>query len=564
MAMLFDTFATGLKEIDSLRTKRSRRNGFVEFLSGAFPWPPATASGQNNISDQRPEEAQKSNFDSKEESILEELIAAIYLCQGHIAVSYRKRRMGKRSYRQVLTEFQSIRSKHKDRLVSDVYKCLNGMADQIETWLNNKERIPAQLVDLVTEMDIVERDRLARILAGPWYHEEWLIGFLATHYSAGIGAPRKIEEVYRTTLPDLGLIARLLWMGRSDGFWNLVTSAPHPGLPLKPEKINRFDSPDLAWPHTGPCYVQPKYDGWQIQIHKYGDKIWLFGRDQEELTEQFPEVVEACRVQLTPASVILDCEIIGIDTQSNRVLSFEETLMASRHRAIVFDILLLDGKDFRREPYSSRRTQLLKLLPIDDVLTISSVEETFVTTQKQLQDVFERWAADERFEGIVVKRGDKRYSVAGKSDGKWKIKNYLSLDLVVLGYRVSPKGLPMLLAGAWDEKLERLVPVGQVPGNRISPKYAETVLSICKSLAVESKPSVVAPSVTPRVWMEPKMVIEVRTNGLRVRDTDYFNADCSRLDTDDLTTFRARPDKSPEDTDPLSEFLALRMAPGHR
>ncbi|GIK37988.1 MAG: hypothetical protein BroJett011_18210 [Chloroflexota bacterium] len=544
--MLFKEFAV------QLLSQGEQRDTFIELFKEIFPWS-KSATFSNEVT---------------AESNLSELVASIYLCQGRFGATYRKRRPGKLNKEKALDQFQQISTIPKQRYLAEVYNTLKNAAPWIELWLDDKGSMPEQVKELVTEMaSQEEREFLGRVLTGPWYEDEWLLAFLA-QYASISGVDRKtcqkrIERVYRTTLSDLGYIAGLLWKDPKNGFWNVEESVPLPGLPLKLEKIGRLDTPDLAWPLTGPCYVQPKYDGWQIQIHKDGENVWLFGRDQEDLTGQFPDIVEACRIQLSPESVILDGEIIGFD-HKNELLPLEQVLAASKRKVAVFDVLLLDGQDYRGLNYGRRRAKLKGLLPIGETATIFAVEEDVAKSPDELTKIYNKWIEDKRFEGVIVKRPDREYTTTGPNDGKWKIKNYISLDLVVVGYRLSRTGLPMLFVGAWDENRKNLITISnEVSGVKLPRKLASKLLDELKEMEVKDKPSHVISDVAPMKWVMPELVVEVYINGRRVRDKRFVHADYSKLpDFAGMRTFRKRPDNVAEDADTLTEFFNLPLAPG--
>lgn len=548
--MLFKEFAV------QLLSQGEQRDTFIELFNKIFPWPKSTT------------------FDKevRPESNLSELVAAIYLCQGRFGATYRKHRPGKLNKEKVLDQFQQISTIPKQRHLAEVYNSLKNAASWIELWLDGRGRMPEHVKELVTEMaSQEEREFLGRVLTGPWYEDEWLVTFLVANHPSVISqpkafqetAPKIIEDVYRTTLPDLGEIARLLWKDPKDGFWNVEESIPLPGLPLKPEKIGLLEIPDLAWPLTGPCYVQPKYDGWQIQIHKNDESVWLFGRDQENLTGKFPDIVEACRIQLSPESVILDGEIIGFDL-ANEIMPLERILTAPRHQVAVFDILLVNGQDCRRLSYGKRRAKLKELLPIGETATIFAIEEVVIRTPEELINIYNKWIVDKRFEGVIAKRADKEYAITGTSNGKWKIKNYLSLDLVVIGYRLSRTGLPMLYGGVWDESHQNLITISDdISGAKIPKEFASELLEELEKLTIKDKPNHVISDVIPEKWVAPQLVVEVFTNGLRIRDERFFHSDQSKLaGYESMRTFRRRRDKLPEDADTLVEFYKLRLRPG--
>ena len=55
-----------------------------------------------------------------------------------------------------------------------------------------------------------------------------------------------------------------------------------------------------------PCAIEYKYDGFRLTIHKKGKDIFMFTRRLENVTKQFPEVVEYIKKYVVGNSFILD------------------------------------------------------------------------------------------------------------------------------------------------------------------------------------------------------------------------------------------------------------------
>ena len=564
--MLFETFASKLAEIDQLERGQSKRDPLVQFLIVDFAWGLAKESCPEGAELSETTWGQSAcglSFKEKE-MVLEELKAVLYLCQGRIGFPYVRRRPGRRTQEQVLDELKSIPISGLELQVVEVYRRLHQAAPEILTWVNSSGSMPKPLRMLISCFNSqVARTRLVQIVTGPWYEDERLIEFLSRHFSAP-GARKKgiarIEESYPATLPDLGHLAEMLWKHEKRGYVNLEFSTLLPGLPFMPERIASADSVEDVWqllPEA--CYVQPKFDGWQVQIHKQDDRVWLFGRDSEDLTERLKDISEACRTQLAGHSAILDSEVIGVDPATGRIMPFKETLLTSSHQAIVFDLLFLDDKNWYQEKYRDRKDALLKLLPPDPSAPVWTVEEQHVTSRERLQTLFDQWINDPRYEGMVVKNAGGIYNPAGKSKGKWKVKNYVSLDLVVLGY--TKRNKYRFLMGAWDHDREVFVPVGETD-IKYDKDEIEMILHRIKDSVTDKIPPKVEPSVVPAVWVRPEVVLEVGAHK-RIQDERYFNAGCYSLPPEDQRKFRYRPDKSPEDANTLQDFFTLlKPAPG--
>lgn len=75
-----------------------------------------------------------------------------------------------------------------------------------------------------------------------------------------------LEGAYNRT-SDLGLIARVLWVEGEAGLEALKVKAGHP---IRPQLAERLPNPEAVIKKLGTVGVQPKYDGFRVQIHKAG------------------------------------------------------------------------------------------------------------------------------------------------------------------------------------------------------------------------------------------------------------------------------------------------------
>src|SRR5499427_6977620 len=120
---------------------------------------------------------------------------------------------------------------------------------------------------------------------------------------------RPVLEGAYTRTSDLGLIARTLWTGGEAEVEALHVTV---GRPLRPQLAERLPDPEAVMRKMGLVGVQPKYDGFRVQIHKDGERVSIFSRNLENMTEMCPELVAAAG-GLAVASVILDGEAIAYD-----------------------------------------------------------------------------------------------------------------------------------------------------------------------------------------------------------------------------------------------------------
>ena len=172
---------------------------------------------------------------------------------------------------------------------------------------------------------------------------------------------------------------------------------------------------------SGPQWVHEiKHDGYRFICRAEGNRIRVFSRRGNDYTDRVPRIVDTL-LRLPASSVTLDGE--GVASDSNGVTNFE-LLRAALGRPgkrevflYAFDLLELDGRDLRREPWSDRRRKLARLLrgaghgvQLSGHMEGNDGEAAF------------RHACEMGLEGIVAKRRDKPYR-SGRSPDWLKVKN---------------------------------------------------------------------------------------------------------------------------------------------
>jgi bifunctional non-homologous end joining protein LigD len=111
-----------------------------------------------------------------------------------------------------------------------------------------------------------------------------------------------------------------------------------------------------AWVH------EIKHDGYRLIVRRDGDRVRLYTRRAYNWSGRYPRIIEAVR-RLKVRSVILDGEavVIGDDGRSD----FDRLHTAGYyHHAVLFafDLLELDGEDWRPRPLEQRKAKLAKVL----------------------------------------------------------------------------------------------------------------------------------------------------------------------------------------------------------
>lgn len=190
--------------------------------------------------------------------------------------------------------------------------------------------------------------------------------------------------------------------------------------------------------------VEWKWDGIRGQLIRRGDRLFIWSRGEELVTERFPELGQL--VATLPEGTVLDGEILpyqdrplGFSVLQTRLGRKTLTQKILREAPVVFmayDLLEWQGKDLRALPLAARREPLRQilgprvgrsgapLLLLSEELTLATWEEV---AQKRLE------ARAHFTEGLMLKRRDAPYAT-GRSKGiwwKWKT-DPLSIDAVLV------------------------------------------------------------------------------------------------------------------------------------
>ena len=216
-----------------------------------------------------------------------------------------------------------------------------------------------------------------------------------------------------------------------------------------------------------------KWDGIRLQLIRRHGETALWSRGEERLDGRFPEIESAAAT--LPRDCVIDGELLAwrdgespmpftaLQTRIQRRKPGPKTLADTPARVLAYDLLELDGEDWRPRPLSERRAALVALLAAhgDDRIVVSpSISAADWTAAAALRlDARARGV-----EGLMLKRLSSPYQ-AGRRRGdwwKWKI-DPLTIDAVMI-YAQSGHGRRSTLYtdytfGVWDG--DALVPVAK-------------------------------------------------------------------------------------------------------
>jgi DNA ligase-1 len=386
-----------------------------------------------------------------------------------------------------------------------------------------------------------------------------------------------IERAYNLS-SDLGLVARTLYASGVEGLENIQVRV---GNPVRMALAERADTAEQILARLGKCAVEPKYDGFRMQIHKDGDKVAIFSRGLEDLSGMFPDIVDAVHKQLGANQAIIEGEALAFDPESGVFKPFQETSQRRRiHnieamsaalplRLLAFDMLLAEGRDLTRAPYVERRAALMEAITARTGLGGLEVSECITTEDPDEILSFYEVSLEEGLEGIVAKRLDGTYE-AGKRGFNWiKMKrSYQSqmsdtVDCAIVGYyygkgRRASWGLGSLLVSVYDRATDTLPTVTRVASGLSDQGWQE----LCKRLEpdkIEHADPRVISVITPDVWVVPRYVVEIQAD--EVSRSQMHPAGKTETAPGYALRFpriiKERDDRTPEDATSVEEVIKL-------
>jgi bifunctional non-homologous end joining protein LigD len=258
-----------------------------------------------------------------------------------------------------------------------------------------------------------------------------------------------------------------------------------------------------------------KWDGYRAVAFIQDGKVRLVSRNQNDLTPRYPELHDLPQF-VRAKTAILDGEVVALDAEGRASFSLMQQRTGFRPGGrrmaanadvpvlyYAFDLLYLDGYDWRRVPLEDRKRKLASVLVAGDALRYSDHYE------EQGKALFEI-ARQKDLEGILAKKRTSFYEE--RRSREWlKIKIRHRLECVVGGY-TEPEGsrahFGSLVLGLYD-KQGRLVHVGQA-GSGFDQKMLDEIWQVLKNLETKKNPFFgEVEALRKTFWVKPQLVAEI-------------------------------------------------------
>jgi len=218
------------------------------------------------------------------------------------------------------------------------------------------------------------------------------------------------------------------------------------GKPIKAMLAQKANSIEDAFKHLGkPLAIEYKYDGFRLLIHKKGDKVTLFTRSLENVTTQFPEVINYIKEFVKGDSFILDSEAVGYDKKTKKYTDFQAISQRIKRKydikqlseklpveVNIFDILYYNGKNEIETPFK-KRAELIRKIVTEHPYKLIVSKMKITSNEKEVKEFYEK-ALKNNQEGIMFKNLDATYKPGRRVGNMLKLKpEENELDLVITG-----------------------------------------------------------------------------------------------------------------------------------
>ncbi len=333
----------------------------------------------------------------------------------------------------------------------------------------------------------------------------------------------------------------------------------------KPTKVMlAIKSPDLetALKNAKSPVLEFKYDGMRAQIQKQDDKIWIFTRRLENVTNQFPDLVKLAKEGIKSNKCIVEGEVLAINPKTKKPLPFQKLSQRIQRKYDIdkmkkeipvqlnlFDIVYLNGKSLINKKLRERIKILEKIIkPIKGKFQIAKRIET---SNLKRAKKFYKDALSKGHEGIIVKNLNAKYKTGRHVGYWWKVKPTLeNLDLTIIGatWGTGKRAgwLGSLILGC--KKDSEFLPCGML-GTGVKEKEGKGVTF--KELTKMLRSNIIKEKGN-KVKIKPKIVIEVAYEEIQ-KSPNYKSGYALRFPR----FIRLRPDKSIKEVDSLSRIKRL-------
>lgn len=409
--------------------------------------------------------------------------------------------------------------------------------------------------------------------------ENTVMDALAIAYTGSKDGRAALETAYNVS-SDLGKVADSVALLGLDGIAAFGIAIHSPVRPMLAERVK---SELEALKKMGDEFsAEYKLDGERVQIHVDEQRVTIFSRSNDEITSYYPDIAEKIRPLLNASEAILEGEVVAMTSDRTEFLPFQELMHRRRKYGIeqavakypisvnFFDLLYVDNQSLLDEPYTTRRTRLMKIVKPDSEGFSRCIPRVIVRTENAISEFMEESIAA-GCEGLMLKSHDSPYTAGSRKSYWLKLKreyrNELgdSLDLVViggffgLGRRTGVYGA--LLLATYDPDTDIFSSICKV-GTGFSDEDLDRLYQVLLPKVTLKRDVRIASDMEADVWFDPELVIEVVASEITLSPTHLSAKDAVRKGYGMALRFpkftgRVREEKIAEDASTSEEIISL-------
>ena len=387
----------------------------------------------------------------------------------------------------------------------------------------------------------------------------------------------QIENAYNVS-SDLGKVSLIV---ATDGIDEIKKFKISLFSPIRPMLADRVQSEkDVIKKMPEQFVAEYKLDGERVQIHMQSDKIVLFSRRLENITQYYPDIVERIGKTLNVNEGVFEAEIVPINENTGEFLPFQELMHRRRKHKLdeavlqypitvnFFDVLYYDKKDCLNLEYTERRKILEQIVHEDNFSKL--VPMLFVKNENEIEDFLEN-SINAGCEGLMLKDPNAPYR-AGMRGSNWlklkrEYRNELgdSLDLIVIGAyfgRGRRTGLyGTLLLATYNPEKDNLPSICKVGTGFTDESLDQLYQILSNKVTLKKNPRIVS-EMEADIWFEPELVLEIVASEITLSPIHKTGLDLIRKSSGFALRFpkftgKIRYEKAVEDASTGEEVFAL-------
>ena len=401
----------------------------------------------------------------------------IYLLQGRLFADYDNRELGVST--QLVIRAIGKASGINDSEVVDEFREIGDLGKVAESILEKKKKQTSLFVKKLSIEKVLNNLQKLPILEGRGAVEEKVGSIVELLHSA---TPTEAKYIVRTVLSDLkigvgsGILRDAIVMhcfkpknledkkiymvavqeayDKSTDFAEVFEKACSnslkkiklkPGKPVKVMLFPKAKNIEDAFKIVGkPAMFEYKYDGFRVMISKEKDgKIKIFTRRLEEVTKQFPEIVEYIKSHVGGDNFILDAEAVGFNAKTKNYTNFQDISQRIRRKygidemmrlfpieLVVFDIIYYNDKSLIVMPFIDRR-KLIERIIREEKFKIVLAKQIVTDNIKEVEKFYNKALSDNQ-EGLMGKNLNAPYKPGARIGYAVKLKpEDKDFDLVI-------------------------------------------------------------------------------------------------------------------------------------